>query len=303
MSLMMISNEDNIWDLYSESTEARMSRKSFTGSLNIISILSNLSSKIMPLLFFTYFVKPHKNKIILYILAVSLLHGPLSGIAHASRLQLISQLIIIFFLYFFFRPYIPKPDLRILKRGGVALFSLVLLVFMTITIARAERSDSGETLYNIERYFAQGPLNFNLHCMDANGTREGHVVIPLLVHLAGGESLTEEQLRFKYSHMTIDNRLFSTYVGDFVLDFGPTISFFLFALFSIIFCRVTTGKSGLNYGQVVSVYIVLRFCGGFYQYGFGSVDGNLALLVLIIFSVFFSLNRSFIPKGEVIIKK
>lgn len=292
LAIMASSDSDSIVELYRESTLDRKATGHFTGAFNYISIIAGISKSLMPVLFYTYLIKQKKNVFVLILLSIALLQGPFSGIAYASRFDLIYQLFILALLYFFFRPYISEQTNKFFRRFIIAFFSLVILVFAAVSIARVQTDKNESFAFNMGRYYAEGPLYFDMYCMDANGTREGHIVAPLVLHIAGEKSLTEEELRAKYSYMKIDNKLFSTYIGDFVLDFGPWIASILLVLFSILLTQILRHRKKLKYGQVIAVFIVTRFCSGFYQYGFGSLSGNLSLIVLFILIVVFNQKQA-----------
>lgn len=303
LQLMMVSDNEGILDLYGESTAAKTTQRSFSGIINIQGVISNMSNYITPLLFFTYYIKEKRSKVVMILLIIALMQGPLTGIANASRLQLIGQTYTFFLLYFFFKPYIKSNDNRILKRGFVIVVAILISVFVTITIARTiQKSYGGNSIYNIESYFAQGPINFNAFCMDANGTREGNRVAPLFLQIMGKETLTPEQIRFKYQRMKIDSSSFSTFVGDFALDFGPYVSLCIFLILSFIFHQLLRHKTRLTYGQIIVVYILLKFCGGFYQFEFCTIGGNLAFVMLLLLSILF-LNRYYINSNPEIVKR
>lgn len=297
ISLIMASNNDGIMDLYDQSTEMRTMGMVSNHFLSIVRYFINIGRTIGPLLFFSYLIKKNRSPMVLLLLSVSLLQTPFEGIANASRLQLFSQFFILFLLYCFFYPFIKSTDRKIFRKVAVVIVSFFFTIFMIITFVRSQYSVGGagvSGLFSIERYYAEGPLNFNGYCMDANGTREGHIVIPYLLRMAGEKVLTPEELLFKYSHMTIDNRVFSTYVGDFVLDFGPTVAFMIFIILFSFFDFLLNHKRrlGLNYGQIIIVAIIVRFCAGFYQYGFGNVVGNHAFFTMLFLAFIFMMNKA-----------
>lgn len=285
---MLVSDSEGIMDLYLDSTEVKRMHTSFSGFFSLQGVISNMSNYITPLLFFTYYVKKNKSNVVTVLLLIALLQGPLTGIANASRQQLIGQIFTFFLLYFFFSPYMTHSSKNTFKKVGL-IFVFVLFAFLAIiTIARtSQKSYHGDSLYNIESYFAQGPINFNGFCLDANGTREGNRVAPLFLQMMGKGVLTPEQIKNKYHYMKIDSSSFSTYVGDIVLDFGPYWAVVLFVIMTLVFRRMLKHKRRLSYGQVIVVFMLVKFCSGYYQFGFSGVGGNLAFLMLLTMSIIF----------------
>ena len=88
--------------------------------------------------------------------------------------------------------------------------------------------------------------------------------------------------------MKVDSSRFSTFVGDFVLDFGPIVSFILFVFLSFILSNCLVLKNGcLKFYQLVVIYTIVRVILGFFQFTFSGVGGNVSLLFLILLTVYF----------------
>ena len=286
--VIMLSGSDDIVDLYEEAKSDRMDAKSFSGTMNYLSILSNVSDYFIPLLLFLYLLLKRRSKIVLALLFIGLLKVPVQGIANASRFQLISQLFVVALLFFFFKPYMKPSIVNMTKKVFVIVAASLLVVFVTISMVRSETDNKTSTGYGLARYYAQGPLVFDNFCLDANGTREGHFTFPVLLHLMGEKSMSENELRAKYSHMKVDNSRFTTFVGDFVLDYGPVMAFVLFLFFSLITSSFLSNKGVLSFGQIIILYLSMRFCCGFYQYQLGSTAGNLYVFLSLIIALLYS---------------
>ena len=290
-SLFLKLQSDYIIDSYSNSTEARMNSKALSGGVDIISILANLSLSIIPLMFFIHLILPNRKKSITIGLSLSLLITPLEGLINSSRVGLIIQIFITIFSYLFFRDYLQIDIKKKFQKYFSYIVICVSFIFMTISINRAKFSDNNLT-FSYQRYFAESILVFDSYCMNANGTREGHITIPLLKAILGEELLSESEMRYKYNYMSIDNSRFSTFVGDFVLDFGPILSAIIFILFSLIFSLLLKiKKSTITIEQIIIIFLVMRFNLGFYQYLYSTVGGNLVFLVLILLYLFFRLSK------------
>lgn len=285
--LIMLSGSDDIVELYEESKSERMDTKSFSGAINFLGVLSNIVDYFMPILLFLCLMNKNRNKIIFVLLLIGVLKVPLQGIANASRFQLISQLYVIALMYFFFKPYLETHIVKGIKKYFFIISFFFIVIFVTISLVRSNNDDRCTPEYGIARYYAQGPIVFDNFCLDANGTREGHFTFPLILHLLGEKSMTENELRQKYYYMKVDNSKFTTFVGDYVLDFGPIVAFFLFVLFSLISCSWLRNNGTLSFSQVVILYLSVRFCCGFYQYQLGVTSGNLFILFSLVIALFF----------------
>ncbi len=285
---ILFSGSDSLVDLYQDSKEERMSRENFSGSINIIGIFSNIARQIGPLLLYGYLLQKKRKTIVLFALACICIQGVVSGIATANRATITSSLFPIVMLYFFFKPFIDKPLLLKIKKVFFVFFGLVVLIMAVITLARFGSTSSRYSLdYSIAKYIGEGPIVFDNYCVTSNMTREGYFVSPLLNVLAGKKSLSENEKRFKFGKMEVVNSRFYTFVGDYVLDYGVIVSFFIFIFVSLFAFFYLKHKDGLTYDQLIILYIIFRFCSSFYQASFTNISGNLSLLFLLFYSAIF----------------
>ncbi len=299
--IIMLSGSDEIVGLYEDAKSDRMDMKSFSGSISFLNVLSNVSDFIIPILFFLYLLLDKKNKLVIVLLFLGLLKVPILGIANASRFQLISQVFVVFLLFFFFQPYMKQSIVKATKRIFVIVVSFIFVLFLSVSIVRAVVDNKSDTVYGLARYYAQGPIVFDNFCLDANGTREGHFTFPLVINALGGESMSENDLRLKYSHMKVDNSKFTTFVGDYVLDYGPIMAFMMFVLYSLYMSKRLKNKGSLIFSQLIILYLCMRFCCGFYQYQLGSTSGNLFVFLSLFLSMLFSnkKNQIFIERKSI----
>lgn len=282
---ILLLDSDTITDLYYEKTEERMAHRTLSSGFSIIGVISNLSGLLGPLLFYTYLLQKRRNKYVLILVSITIIQGVFIGISTASRAKIVSSVFSVTLLYFFFKPYLEDNIKKILKK--VFLFGSVIIVLLlsVITIARMESNNKTMSTY-VVRYLGGGTLVFDNYCMSANGTREGYYTAPLFVRLLGKESLTEEERRVKFQHLKIDNSRFYTYVGDYVLDYGPYVAFVIFVLIAVFGGLGLRYNNGLSYGQIVILYMLFIFCSAYYQAALTGTGGNIAFL--------FELSLSFI---------
>lgn len=286
---LMLLDSNNVIDLYTESTTRRMNRGVATGNFDYLGILTNLSLTVTPFVFYINLLLPHKNKILFFFIIISLFVNPLNGIANGSRIMMVTGLFETMVLFFFFYKFIsPKVQRAVIYIGGI-LFSGVLFFFILVSTGKNYGDSTEYRIFACERYFAEGPLVFNNYCMEANGTREGNVTFPLIRYVIDGRLLSESDLRFKYSYMKIDNSRFSTFVGDFVLDFGPYFAFFMFVLFSVFLTKkLTIRNNAITISQLILLYFTVRFALGFFQYQYSATSGNVVFFSLLLVYWIFS---------------
>lgn len=280
---LILLDSSNTIGLYTESTTARMNRAVAIGNFDYLGILTNLSLTITPLIFYIYLLLPDKNKILFLGVIISLFVSPLNGIANGSRIMMVTGLFETIILFSFFHKFISPKVKRTVITIGAILFSTILFFFIMISTGKAHGSSIEYRIFGYERYFAEGPLVFNNYCMEANGTREGSITFPIIKYMIDGNLLSESDLRFKYSYMKIDNSRFSTYVGDFVLDFGPFIAFVIFVLFAVFLTsNLRIRNNILTASQLILLYFSVRFALGFFQYQYSATSGNVVFFALLL---------------------
>ena len=288
--IMMFADSDNAIDLYNDATSAKFgSAASTQDGINIVSILSGQSLVFLPLVFYLYLIIPRKNKLILTLLTLCLLILPLEGVSKANRQMMVLSILEVLFLFFFFKDFISNSLRKKFRFFLVGILAFFGVIFISITLVRTSMTseDMDYVIFGVERYFAEGPIVFN-DCIDANGTREGNRVFPLLKMAIGEPVLSASEMRSKYSMMTVDSSRFSTYVGDFVLDYGPISTFIIFSLFSLVCSRVLRHKRILKIQNILLIYLIMKLCTGFYQCTLIGVANNISVVLIIMLYVFFS---------------
>ena len=273
-------------DQYAISTYERMNQVR-SSDINIIAIIGNISNKITPFLFFCYLLQKNKNKIIFTMLCLCLIITPLEGIANASRMSIVTSFFLYGLLYIFFFPYLNKLIRQKLKKVFFIIFVVFGLFFLIISIGR-NNTASGNTnlIYGFARYFSEGPLIFNNYCLDAGGTRSGEYTFAIQHIHERSKQPNESELRDRFRNLKIDSSRFYTYVGDFTLDFGPLGAFLIFIIFFfMVYNPSIIKKRTMTFPQMILLFILIKFCGGFYQYQFSMSTGNATLLMLILLYV------------------
>lgn len=291
----LIIDSSSAADIYSKSTYSRMNQTNNIG-YDYIAIFSNISVAIIPFLFFCYLLQKKKKKVIMTLLTISILIPPLNGIANASRLNIISSFLTCIFLGLFFYPYFNHSIKINLKKGAIFVSIFFSIIFILITIGRSSQNNSTSIGYGLMRYFAEGPLVFNNYCLDANGTRDGEYTFAFQHILDRGSQPNEAELRERYSNLKINSSRFYTFVGDFVLDYGPIPAFIIIvAIFFIVYNKTIIHRKTMLFPQMILLYILIQYCCGFYQYQYSMKMGNAYLVALILFYISMNLSLKYKP--------
>lgn len=284
---LMLLDGSNAVDAYVQTTEENMERKSMSGSVNIFNVIVSTGINFSMLFFFIYLLYPHKNKYILIGMIVALLVTPLTSLVSGSREKVISAILIFIFMFVLLRPFLSNTIRKFITYGATMVGSLLMSLFFIISFARA-RGEIEAFLYNFERYFAMSFLEFDDKCLYANGTREGNLVSPLINVILGGKTYSQTELRAIYSSLGVDNGTFYTFVGDFVLDYGPFWAFVILLMIAYFFEKKLKIKSSLTIGHVILYYTLLKLLSGFYLHQFPGIGGNLFIIELVLLYIFFS---------------
>ena len=170
--------------------------------------------------------------------------------------------------------------------------------FIALTISRFSLSQEGTTGSTLS-YLGQANLNFNLYCLDAGGTRHGDRVVRGFKSVLGMETTNSTRdTREKYYNMKIDDRVFYTYVGDFVLDFGLILATFILLAYAFIVNSVTLLRGHtIKFHQLLVLYFSLAISlkGSFYLFPY-AYSGNQIIAAFFLMYIVFKfdcMNQSF----------
>lgn len=295
---LMLIDSSNALDAYIDTTEANMSRKALSGSVNIIGFLVTTGMSFSMLFFFLYILYPNKNKKIVVGLIIAVMANPIMSVASGSREKVITTLVLFCFMCFLLNPLMDSKIRKVISVLSLTSFGLFGLFFVIISFARA-RGNMENLFLGFESYFGMSYIVFDQRCFFAEGTREGNWVSPLLNVLLGGKTYSQEALRDKYASLGVDNGIFYTFVGDFVLDYGPILAFLFLICFSL-YCKKIYKSSFWSGGHIVLCFILLKLLTGFYLHQFTGIGGNLLIIELIIFYKLFSTYKNRIVTFETI---
>lgn len=261
---------------------------------NLPSIITNLLGGVIVVIFWLNVVTG-RRRTITYILAFFLLTDPFFSLARSQRGPAIATLLSLLCGYFLFIKFLPEKLKKRIRLGGIIVLVLVAIPFMAISHSRFDRSEGGvqsSFLY----YIGQENLNFDIYAFDNNGLRYGDRVFPMFKRMLGFQNVPRNfwERRAKYSHLKINDEFFIGYVGDFVLDFGPIVSFILFIFFTAIFLNITRIRGGTLYlHQVMALFFLMYIgaVGGMKLFPFAD-DGALGMITIFLAYLVFNISVS-----------
>lgn len=177
---------------------------------------------------------------------------------------------------------------------------LIVVVIGAITISRFTRYYMSEDYLrgSLISYLGSPILNFEQSALDANGIRNGDRILTLFKYaiLPNGGAYSFSARLSKYSHMILDESVFTTFIGDIVLDFGPFFSLLFISLISIIIYRASPSRNQPFdfYKMIPLVSCIILFLGGWHLCPYAEVGGNLKIIFYYLVYLYFR----FIPREK-----
>jgi oligosaccharide repeat unit polymerase len=267
---------------------------------NLPAVLYNTLFDCSVFIFFFLLTRKDKNIIFLIFLFLAIIIGMIIPVMDGQRGSVIKCGLTIIAGYMLFRKFISKRIDRIIQIAGIIVTVIVAIPIIAITISRfSDRKDSPETSGYVYWYIGQANIYFNNYALDAGGTRNGDRTINLAKRLLSPDTPKNyTERREKYSNLNIGDDFFTTFVGDFAIDFGPLAAFIIFVVFNgwaILHIRPRDGTIKLH--QLLLVYFALcvSLQGGMTLFMY-SDTGNLALGAMIILYIWLRFHESLLKK-------
>lgn len=280
----LILDSDTGKEAYIEGLENAES--SGTTIRNLPAVLSNSLYDTSVFLFFFFLTRKDKNPFFLIVLFISIIVGMMIPVMNGQRGSVIKAAFTIVAGYMLFRQFLSERLNRFMQVAGIILTLIVAIPITAITISRfSDRKNSADTSGFVYWYIGQGNIYFNNYALDAGGTRNGDRTFNIAKRAFSSDTPKNyTERRDKYHNLNIDDHWFTTFVGDFVIDFGPVIAFLIFVVFNgwVLFqLRARDGTIKLH--QLLLVYFTLcvSLQGGMTLYMY-SDTGNLAVIVMIL---------------------
>lgn len=290
--LSLFSNPSGGKDLYIQALSNRS--EIGKGISNIFAIISNSFYNIGVLLLFYYCTLKKQKKLIIIGLSISCLFGILTYIATGQRGGFVKRLLTIVVTYFALKPYIDYKINRLIKKAGMIIIILAWFPFTALTLSRFGDNAGGANI-SIFDYAGQPNLNFNKYAFDNNGIRYGDRTFPIFKKILGFQNVPDNfvERRNKYPRLRINDEVFITYIGDFVLDFGPTVAFSIILLFTIVILFKTRVKQKrILFHQLLLIHFVICICSqGGSLFSFADT-GNLSIIIYLLAYWLFKYDNS-----------
>jgi oligosaccharide repeat unit polymerase len=265
---------------------------------NLPAIVYNTFSDIAVFLCFYYLTLKNKNYWLISLLFISIFVGIIKYITMGQRGGVIISLLTIFGGYMLFKRYLSSKMKNVIQGLGIILVIFTALPIVTITISRFGEEKAGISGF-VNWYIGQGSLYFNNYGLNAGGTRHGDRTINLLKRVIDKNTPRNYvERRDKYHNLQIDDNYFSTYVGDFTIDFGPFTSVIIFVLFAIfVTWNIRTRDGTIKLHQLLLLYFALCISmqGGMTLFSYAD-SGNLRIVVLMLLYSYLRYHEKLLAK-------
>lgn len=267
---------------------------SYDGSVNnLTAIIFNIFSPLAFILFFYYMTLGRKYLWAIIGFGLCVLIKSFHSLSNGQRTEVTMSVVNIFVAYVALKPILSDRIKRYVRIVLAVLAISITIPFIALTVSRFGEKEGGAT-GGLVYYAGEAPYYFNNYALDANGTRHGDRTCNIFKQMIGMSAPKGIfGVRDAYPEMRMDDSIFSTFIGDFVLDFGATTTAIIFILFCILFIRLTptNGPNQIPFHRLILIYFAMSVCmqGGFYLFNY-SFDGNLQILAIFVFYVFFGLD-------------
>lgn len=283
ITLLLLDSEGGS-ELYKSARENYVKRSAgVSGIYGLIAVFYNAFSDVAKFFFFYYLTLSNKKKSLVLLFCIVLVIDLLHPISEGGRTDVVMNMFSMVMALMLFYPFYSNKIRKVTKSMSFALLVIVAIPFMALTISRFGESSAG-TSGGLLSYTGQAPLNFNINALNAGGTRNGDRTINLFKQFVF-DNIPEDvdEVRAKYQHLKMDDSIFSTYVGDFVLDYGPIGAFVIFVCLSLFLSRkVRIVNRTISFKSLLLVYFVLCVAmqGGMYLFYYSFME-NLSIMAFI----------------------
>lgn len=265
---------------------------------NLFAIIYNALADVGIFLFYYFLSRKDKDKYLVVGLGFSIIVGLLIPVMHGQRSGVILNLLTLVLGYFLFKEYYSKAINRVVRWVGMAVLALTALPVVAITFSRFGKMMAGVMGY-LNWYIGQANLYFNNWGLDAGGIRYGDRTMNLFKRLVAPSTPANfVERRDKYHNLDLDDYYFSTFVGDFTIDFGPYLAVVIFAAFNVFVCwRIRHEGNRMKLHQLLLLYFSMCICmqGGMYLFAYADT-GNLRIITLMGLYVYLCYHEKLLEK-------
>lgn len=303
---MIILNIDSAADLYADKVDVYEKLSAELKGANIFQLLLHYLYTLFRdfnILFFFYYLTQNKSNILAILLGIGTFFEILFSISSGNRTGILLPIFTIAITYFAFSRFFKKEIRKRVVLMSAIVGAVIVIFFSIITISRFSDYSAG-TQGSVFFYAGQANLNFDVYAFDDGGIRNGDRTMMLFKGWFDDTTPSNRgDLLAKYPSLKISDALFSTYLGDIMIDFGPITATLIFLVFTLIANKITRPKGGRMYfDQIIVLYFVLCICsrGCMYLFDFSLKGGNWRMIGFLLMYLLFRLTREIKPSDKLI---
>ena len=253
---------------------------------NLPSIVFNMLIDCCIFLFFYFSTRKDENKLFLLALFLAIFVGMTIPVLKGQRGSVIKSVLTVIVAYALFRRYLSERFNRIARIIGITLAVVVAVPITAITTSRfGDRKGSVGASGFVYWYIGQANIYFNNYALDPGGIRYGDRTLNMFKRLVWSDTPKNYvERRDKYHNLEIDDYYFTTFVGDFAIDFGPIGALLIFIVFNLwVLYEIRPRDGTIKLHQLLLIYFTLCICmqGGMVLFSY-SDTGNLIILVFVL---------------------
>ena len=303
--IQLITDADAGQNAYLE----QISNKAESGSSikNLPAVIFNVLYDCTTFLFFYFLTRKNKNKLFLLVLFAAIFIGMILPVLNGQRGSVIKAALTIVVGYALFRHYLSKRINRVVQIAGITMAIIIAIPITAITISRfSDRKGSDGVSGYVYWYIGQANIYFNNSAMSAGGIRYGDRTLNLFKRLIWSDTPKNyDERRDKYRNLEIDDYYFTTFVGDFALDFGPIASFFIFFIFNLcVLFEIRPRDGTIKLHQLLLIYFTLCICmqGGMVLFSYADT-ANLIIVVYILLYAWLRYHEALLKRFPLAVKE
>lgn len=294
---LILLNVDNAADLYADKMDVYDNLSADLKGANIFVLLLHYLYTLFhdfTILLFFYYLTLNKSRVIAILLGLCTLFEILFSVSTGNRTGILLPILTIATTYFVFSRFFGKEIRRRILVASSVVGAVLVLFFAIITFSRFNDFSSGAQ-GSVVFYAGQANLNFDVYAFDNGGIRNGDRTAMLFKGWFDDKTPSNrEDLLAKYPSIKITDGLFSTYIGDIMLDYGPIVATMIFLLFTLIANRITRPKGQYMYfDQMIVLFFVVCICsrGCMHLFDFSLKGGNWRMVGFLFMYLLFRFTR------------
>ena len=256
----LITDTDAGKDAYEE--QLKNAADSGSGIANIPAIIFNSLSEITIFLFFYFLTLKRKNVWLVGGLGFAIVVAVLQPIMAGQRSLVIYTVLTVILGYFFFKQFFSDILRKVMRYVGIVALALTMVPVIAITVSRFSQYRQSTVTDYVNWYIGQGNIYFNNYALDDNGIRYGDRTLNQVKRvISSNASDNFVDRRDTFSNLYVNDDIFTTFVGDFAIDYGPVLAFLIFVVFnSWVLFKTRVQDNRIKIQQAILLYFTMCVC-------------------------------------------